>query len=90
MVGPLLILAALVGCGGPPGVTDPATDPVVDDDGSSPFDPGDPPPESGQDFYLQFDGADDRILVPWDASFPTEVFTAVAWNMVVNSLLYSA
>ncbi len=28
---------------------------------------------------LQFDGTDDRVIVPYDASFPTEVFTAGAW-----------
>ena len=28
---------------------------------------------------LQFDGIDDRVIVPYDASFPTEVFTAGAW-----------
>lgn len=28
---------------------------------------------------LQFDGVDDRVIVPYDASFPTEVFTAGAW-----------
>ena len=30
------------------------------------------------DFYLTFDGRDDGVLVPWDESFPTEVFTAAA------------
>ena len=30
-------------------------------------------------FVLQFDGTDDRVTVPYDASFPTEVFTASAW-----------
>ena len=29
-------------------------------------------------FVLQFDGTDDRVTVPYDASFPTEVFTASA------------
>ena len=52
---------------------------MVDDQATSPFDPGDPPPESGEDNHLMFDGADDRVLIPWDASFPTEVFTAAAW-----------
>ena len=33
----------------------------------------------GNGFSLSFDGIDDRVLVPWDASFPTEVFTAGAW-----------
>ncbi len=28
---------------------------------------------------LRFDGTDDRVTVPYDASFPTEVFTASAW-----------
>ncbi len=34
---------------------------------------------TGEDFFLSFDGIDDRVLVPWDQSFPTEVFTAAAW-----------
>ena len=68
------MLVAVGACGGPG-----ATDPAVEDDVTSPFEPGDPPPESGQDFHLVFDGTDDRVLVPWDASFPTDVFTAVAW-----------
>ena len=78
-------LGAVGACGGPvatdpdPAIGDDDTDPVIDDVVSSPFDPGDPPPESGQDFHLVFDGLDDRVLVPWDASFPTEVFTVVAW-----------
>ncbi len=47
---------------------------------SSPVDGGELlPPETGDDFHLSFDGLDDRVLVPWDASFPTEVFTASAW-----------
>jgi tellurite resistance-related uncharacterized protein len=55
-------------------------EPMVDDDEDtgSDFNPGDPPPESGQNFHLSFDGVDDRVLVPWDASFPTEVFTIAA------------
>ena len=69
-----LMLVAVGACGGPG-----ATDPAVEDEVTSPFEPGDPPPESGQDFHLVFDGTDDRVLVPWDASFPTDVFTAVAW-----------
>ena len=28
---------------------------------------------------LSFDGTDDRVTVPYDTSFPTEVFTASAW-----------
>ena len=36
-------------------------------------------PGPGSNFVLQFDGTDDRVTVPYDASFPTEVFTASAW-----------
>ncbi len=28
---------------------------------------------------LDFDGSNDRVMVPYDPSFPTEVFTAAAW-----------
>lgn len=28
---------------------------------------------------LDFDGVDDRVMVPYSASFPTEVFTVAAW-----------
>ena len=40
----------------------------------------------GQDstFSLRFDGADDRVTVPYDTSFPTEVFTASAWIKLVQ------
>jgi hypothetical protein len=54
------------------------TEPIVEDETPTPFDPGDPPPESGLAFHLMFDGVDDRVEVPWHASFPTEVFTVVA------------
>jgi len=37
------------------------------------------PQASESTFVLQFDGTDDRVTVPYDASFPTEVFTASAW-----------
>ena len=38
-----------------------------------------PPAETEREgAYLAFDGRDDRVLVPWDDSFPTEVFTAAA------------
>jgi len=70
----VLMLLAVGACGGPS-----ATDPVTDDDATSAFEPGDPPAESGQDFHLVFDGTDDRVLIPWDASFPTDVFTVAAW-----------
>ena len=36
------------------------------------------PTAVSNDFHLSFDGIDDRVLVPWDASFPTEVFTVSA------------
>ena len=69
-----LMLGAIGACGGQS-----ATDPIIDDETTTPpFDPGDPPPESGEAFHLMFDGVDDRILIPWDASFPTEVFTVAA------------
>ncbi len=31
------------------------------------------------DSQLSFDGIDDRVTVPYDSSFPTEVFTIAAW-----------
>lgn len=31
---------------------------------------------------LEFDGTDDRVLVPYDDTFPTEVFTVAAWIKV--------
>ena len=73
-----LMLGAAGACGGG-GATGPPPQVVGDDPTTPPFEPGDPPPESGEDFHLMFDGVDDRVLVPWDASFPTEVFTAAAW-----------
>ena len=33
-------------------------------------------PAKGQ---LCFDGVDDRVMVPYDSSFPTETFTIMAW-----------
>ena len=33
---------------------------------------------------LDFDGVDDRVMVPYDASFPTEVFTVSAWIKCVR------
>lgn len=35
--------------------------------------------ESGACDVLVFDGMNDRVLVPYDASFPTEEFTLAAW-----------
>ncbi len=35
--------------------------------------------ESGAGNVLEFDGINDRVLVPYDDSFPTEVFTLSAW-----------
>ncbi len=64
-----LILVTLGACG-----AEQATDPPLPlDDERLP-----PPPETGQSFHLSFDGSNDRVLVPWHESFPTEVFTAVA------------
>ena len=37
------------------------------------------PAELGSTSLLRFDGTDDRVTVPYDATFPTEVFTASAW-----------
>jgi hypothetical protein len=37
------------------------------------------PAELGSTSVLQFDGTDDRVTVPYDTTFPTEVFTASAW-----------
>ncbi len=75
---PRWVIVLMLGTAGSCGAQD-AMQPVIDDDETtSDFDPGDPPPESGQNFHLRFDGVDDRVLVPWDASFPTEVFTATA------------
>ncbi len=70
----VLMLGTVASCG-----EQDVMEPVIDDDDTtSDFDPGDPPPESGQNFHLMFDGVDDRVLVPWNASFPTEVFTIAA------------
>jgi len=33
---------------------------------------------------LTFDGVDDRVTVPYDASFPTEIFSAGAWVNIVT------
>ena len=68
-----LLLGAIWACG-----TEGLTEAAVEDE-TTLFEPGDPPPESGIDSHLIFDGSNDRVLVPWDASFPTEVFTAAAW-----------
>ncbi len=47
---------------------------------SSPVDDRSPvPTATAAGSHLSFDGLDDRVLVPWDASFPTEVFTVAAW-----------
>lgn len=62
-----LTLVTLGACG-----AEQATDPANDDTLLP------PPPETGQAFHLSFDGSNDRVLVPWDESFPTQVFTAVA------------
>ena len=70
-----LTLVAMGACAAETG-----TDPVgsIDSDEGVPAERTAPPAETGESFHLSFDGLDDRVLVPWDASFPTEVFTAVA------------
>ncbi len=40
---------------------------------------GQAPTTQVSNFVLQFDGTDDRVTVPYNDSFPTEVFTAGAW-----------
>ena len=70
------MFGALGACGGQ-GATDPAIA-IDEDEPTSAFDPGDPPPESGENFHLMFDGVEDRVLIPWDASFPIDVFTVAA------------
>ena len=40
---------------------------------------GGAPAVLGGDNALRFDGVDDRVTVPYDTSFPTEVFTVAAW-----------
>lgn len=39
---------------------------------------------------LSFDGSDDRVTVPYDSSFPTEVFTVTAWIKTLPSMGRSA
>ncbi|TDJ65748.1 MAG: hypothetical protein E2O39_17565, partial [Planctomycetota bacterium] len=34
-------------------------------------------------YALDFTGSSDRVIVPYDASFPTAVFTAAAWIKTV-------
>ena len=69
---PLLVALGLVGCGGDsPSPTAPsAPDP-------SPTAP-DTPLTPGNARALSFDGSNDRVTVPYSASFPTEVFTIAA------------
>jgi len=69
----LAMLGAVTACG-----AQDAMEPSIDDDSTPDFEPGNPPPESGENFHLSFDGMDDRVLVPWHASFPTEAFTIAA------------
>ncbi len=42
------------------------------------------------DSWLQFDGVDDRVMVPYSDSFPTEVFTVGAWINAENITQRSA
>ena len=71
---PLLVALCLVGCGGD------SPNPTAPDapDTSPPIVPTTAPPIAGNASVLNFDGANDRVTVPYSASFPTEVFTIVA------------
>ncbi len=48
------------------------------------------PPSVTADSWLQFDGIDDRVMVPYSDSFPTEVFTVGAWINAENITRRSA
>ncbi|MCZ6477645.1 MAG: hypothetical protein O6851_04940, partial [Gemmatimonadetes bacterium] len=61
----LMLAVVLFACG---------SDPI----GPGPEDETDPEVPPGLTNLLRFDGADDRVTVPYDASFPTEVFTIAA------------
>ncbi len=61
----LMLAVVLFACG---------SDPI----GPDPEDETDPEVPPGLTNLLRFDGADDRVTVPYDASFPTEVFTIAA------------
>ncbi len=61
----LLMAMALLGC---------SSDPI----GPDPDDGTDPEVPPGLTNVLRFDGVEDRVTIPYDASFPTEVFTIAA------------
>ncbi len=73
---PVLLAAA---CSDPEPVTSPEPGNTATSTATMPATTSTPAPTAGQDFSLSFDGIDDRVLVPWDESFPTDVFTAAAW-----------
>ena len=76
LIVPVLLAAA---CTDPEPVTSPEPGNTSTSTTTTPATTSTPAPTAGQDFSLSFDGIDDRVLVPWDESFPTDVFTAAAW-----------
>ena len=69
---PLLLALGLVGCGeGSPSPTAPSAP-------DTPSTEPDTPPPAVNAGALSFDGSNDRVTVPYSASFPTEVFTIAA------------
>ncbi len=86
-LGIALVVPALLaaGCSTDP---DPVTSPEPGDISATTTTPATTPTSAvadGEGFSLSFDGIDDRVLVPWDESFPTEVFTAAAWIRLPDS-----
>ena len=67
----LLLALVLLGCSGGPSSPEIADQPP-EVEGQPEPDPGVPP---GLTNLLRFDGVDDRVTIPYDVSFPTEVFT---------------
>ena len=63
----LMLAVVLLGCSGDPISPDPP-----------PEDGPDPEVPPGLTNVLRFDGVEDRVTIPYDASFPTEVFTIAA------------
>ena len=74
------IAVALAACGTGEGAPNASTDASGGPTDRSPAAAGGTPlpPAASDGSHLSFDGADDRVLMPWDASFPTEVFTVSA------------
>ncbi len=85
LLGSLVVVVSLgsAACGtdeGAPNETPGTPDTEAPTEASSPAEDGTlVPTATAAGSHLSFDGLDDRVLVPWDASFPTEVFTVAAW-----------